>query len=101
MKMLVLIFRESLEQDVLQLLEELGVKGFTEAPKLQGAGETGQTFQTFGWPGYNAMILAAMEEEQAEQVAARLKTFSQAAQQRQRVAKIPLRLFAVPCECLI
>ncbi len=101
MKMLVLIFRESLEQDVLQLLEELDVKGFTEAPKLQGRGETGKTFQTFGWPGYNAMILAAMEEEQAEHVIKRLKTFSHAAQRRQRVAKIPLRLFAVPCECLI
>jgi nitrogen regulatory protein PII len=101
MKMLMLVFRQSLEDDLLQLLEELDVKGFTETPKVHGKGETGKTFQTFGWPGYNSMIMAAMEDEQADLVVKRLKIFSSTAQRRQHVAKIPLRLFAIPCECLI
>jgi nitrogen regulatory protein PII len=101
MKMLVIIFRHSLEQDLLELLKEVDVKAFTEAPKVQGAGETGSTSHSFGWPGHNSMILAAMEEDHADRVVKRLKTFRDTLARRQHGAKIPMRLFAFPCECLI
>jgi hypothetical protein len=101
MKMLLLVFRHSLEDDILQLLDELDVKAFTEAPKVLGIGEAGSALDSFGWPGHNSMILAAMEEDQAERVVQRLKTFRDHMAQRQHGAKIPMRLFALPCERLI
>ena len=44
------------------------------------------------------MILAAMEEEQADRVVARLKAFRDQLAQRQQGAKIPMRVFILPCE---
>lgn len=61
MKMLLLAFRQSLEQDLLQLLKKLDVKAFTEALKVFGMGEAGTAYQSLGWPGSNSIILAAME----------------------------------------
>ncbi|MDE3241361.1 MAG: hypothetical protein KGO52_01415 [Nitrospirota bacterium] len=110
MKMLLLIFRQPLEHDLLQLLEELDVKAFTEVPKVFGMGETGAAGQSFGWPGYNAMVLAAMGEEQAERVVQRLKKFHDHLAQQQHMStlkpstqwgKVPIKLFAIPCELLI
>ncbi|TAJ27878.1 MAG: hypothetical protein EPO64_05095 [Nitrospirae bacterium] len=101
MKMLLLVFRQSLEQDLLLLLKELDVKAFTEAPKVFGMGEAGTAYQSLGWPGSNSMILAAMEEEQAERVVQRLKLFREHLAQQQHGAKIPMRLFAIPCEHLV
>lgn len=101
MKMLMIIFRHSLESDLLELLKEIEVKAFTEAPNVLGVGETGRTHESFGWPGRNSMIWAAMEEEQADRVVTQLKAFRDGLSQRQHGAKIPMRLFAIPCECLI
>jgi hypothetical protein len=44
MKMLLLVFRSSLDHDLQQLLKELGVKAFTEAPKVFGAGKPERRF---------------------------------------------------------
>ena len=98
MKMLLLVFRQSLDQDLQKLLKNLDVKAFTEAPKVFGMGEAGTTFNSFGWPGFNSMILAAMEEEQADRVVARLRAFRDQLAQRQQGAKIPMRVFILPCE---
>ena len=38
------MFRQSLEQDLQQMLKELDVKAYTEAPKVFGIGEAGTAF---------------------------------------------------------
>ena len=98
MKMLLLVFRQSLDQDLQKLLKDLDVKAFTEAPKVFGMGEAGTAFKSFAWPGFNSLILAAMEEEQADRVVARLRAFRDQLAQRQHGAKIPMRVFILPCE---
>lgn len=70
MKMLFVIFRHSLDQDIRRFLKGLDIQNFTEAPKFFGMGDAGHTFETFHWPGFHSMILAAMGEDQAEQVVA-------------------------------
>ena len=89
MTMLLLIFRQSLE------------KAFTEAPKILGMGEAGTNFNSVTWPGHNCMIIAALEDEQADKVVKRLREFRDDLARRQKGAKIPMRLFAHPCERLI
>ncbi len=102
MKMLLLVYRQSLDHELRDLFDELGVKGFTEAPKVFGIGEAGSAFSSSGpaadWPGHNAMILAAMEDEQAETVVAGLKNFSDRLAKHRNARKVPMRVFLLPCE---
>jgi hypothetical protein len=101
MKMLMVVFRHSLDQHIRQLLQELDVKAFTEAPKVFGMGEAGQAYDSFDWPGFNALILAAMEDDQAAQVIGKLKAFRDGMSQKQQGGKIPMRVFTLPCERII
>lgn len=101
MQMVLLVFRESLEADIQNLLQELEVDSFTEAPKVLGMGEAGKALDSFEWPGCNSMILSAMEESRAERVVERLRIFRDGLKQRQNGSKIPLRVFVLPCECVL
>lgn len=98
MNMLLVIFRQSLDEDIRELLRGLEVKAFTEAPKVFGIGEAGKANDSFEWPGFNCLILAAMEDKQAEYVIERLREFRDRLSKRQQGAKIPMRVFVLPCE---
>lgn len=101
MKMLLVIFRESLDEDIRQLLHDLNLKAFTEAPKVLGIGEAGQAADTFEQPGFNLLILSALEDNQAWHVIAGLKTFRDELSRKQQGAKIPIRVFVLPCEQVV
>jgi len=97
MKMLLMVFRESLEGEVLKLLEELGVKAFTELHRVGGTGEAGSALGSYDWPGVNTMIFAAMVEDQADRVVQRLKVYRDQRVQEQAGLKLPFRVFVLPC----
>lgn len=101
MKMLLVIFRESLDEDIRQLLQNLNLKAFTEAPKVFGIGEAGRAAGTLEQPGFNSLILSALEDDQAGKVIASLKTFRDELSRNQHGAKIPLRVFVLPCEQVV
>lgn len=97
MKMLLIIFRDSLEEEIHGLLKEHDVKAFTELHKVAGTGETGAAFHSFAWPGLNALVLTALPDDQAEQVAKGLKEFRDQRIQQQHGVKVPLHAFVLPC----
>ena len=101
MKLLLIIFRDSIEEEIQGLLKELDVKAFTELRKVEGRGETGAALHSFTWPGANSMILAALEGDQAELVVGRLKAFRDQRLQQQHGVKIPMRVFVLPCEQVV
>ncbi len=101
MKMLLVIFRESLDEEIRRLLRSLNVKAFTEASKVLGVGEAGMAADTFEQPGFNSLILAALDDEQAERVIAGLQQFREDMSRNQRGAKIPMRAFILPCDQVI
>lgn len=101
MKMLMVVFRESLEEDIMRVLKELGVKAFTELPSVIGAGEAGAAFHSFATPGANSIVLTALAEEHAEQVVKGLHAYREQLIQRQHGAYIPLRVFVLPCEQVV
>src|SRR2546422_742682 len=51
MRMLLIVFRDSLEDEIVVLLKEFNVKAFTELHKVGGTGETGDAFHSFASPG--------------------------------------------------
>lgn len=101
MKMLLVIFRASLDADIRQLLQDLNLNAFTEAPKVLGIGEAGQAADTLQQPGFNSLILSALEDDQAGNVIARLKIFRADLSRNQHGAKVPLRVFVLPCEQVV
>jgi hypothetical protein len=98
MKMLFVIFRQSLEEDVQRLLRDLGLKGFTEAPKLLGIGEAGQVANTLQQPGFNSLVFSALEDQEADMTIAALTKFRDHLSISQNGAAIPLRVFVLPCQ---
>ncbi|TLY26256.1 MAG: hypothetical protein E6K63_12835 [Nitrospirae bacterium] len=97
MKMLLIVFRDSLEEEIHGLLKEFSVKAFTELHKVGGTGETGSAFHSFTWPGMNALVLTALPEDQAERVVEGLKGFRDQRTKQQHGLKIPLHVFVLPC----
>jgi hypothetical protein len=96
MKMLLLVFQQSLNQELHKLLDDLDVKAFT--PNVFGMEEAGTAFSSLARPGSNSMILAGIEEELVDLVVARLKTFRDQLVQRQQGAKMLMQVFILPCE---
>ncbi len=101
MKMLMMIFKESLEEEVQELLARHHVNAFTEMHDVTGRGEGGATLHTHSWPGFNNMILAALPENEAEKVVGALKTYRARLVEKQGNDKVPLRVFALPCEMVV
>lgn len=101
MKMLMIVFRQSLEEDLMKVLKELGVKAFTEVPSVVGSGDAGTAFHAFVSPQANSIVLTALTEEQADQVIKGLQAYRDSLADRQHGAYIPLRVFALPCEQVV
>lgn len=98
MKMVLIVFRESLEQEVCGLLNALHVRAFTEITHMGGTGEAGSAFHSFTWPGGNSMIFTALTEDETDRVVEGFKGFRDQRAQQQRGAHLPLRVFVLPCE---
>lgn len=73
MKMVIVIYRRSMDDDFRHFLKSIDIKPVTESPAVSGIAETGHAIGS--WPGHRAMILSAMEDNQTERVIAKLKEF--------------------------
>ena len=101
MNMLMIVFRESLEEDIRELLIKHHVTAFTEMREVTGMGEAGAAFHSLSWPALNNMMLVALPELEAAQVVAALKGFRDQQVLKRGGTKIPLRVFALPCELVV
>ncbi len=99
--MVVIVFRKSLEVEVLALLRASHIDSYTDIAEVLGAGTTGPALHTFARPGYNSLILAALPESDADRLVRALRTFRDAAEARQHGAPVPLHVFVLPCEQVI
>ena len=97
MRMVLIVLRSSLEDDVLGLLEREGVTAFTVLPQALGVGEAGPAMHSFPWPGFNLVILAALDDVQATRLVQGITVFRDRAVERQLGATVPLRAFVLPC----
>jgi hypothetical protein len=98
MQLVLLVFRKSLEHDVLAILRSCEVSAFTRVPEVWGAGKSGEALHTFAEPGFNAMVLVALTDTRIAALVAALREFRDAAVARRRGARVPLHVFLLPCE---
>lgn len=70
MKGLMIIFNQALSEEIVELFEDLEIRGFTKMNDLQGRGtNTGEPrMGTHTWPALNNAIYAFMQDEEAEKM---------------------------------
>ena len=98
--MYMIVYPEALRDGVIELLDQVGVPGYTETEKVIGRGSRGRHFDTPVWPGADGMIYALVGPELSEQLAAALTSFGQAVERRSK-GVYGLHAFAWPCMQLL
>jgi len=101
MQMVVIIFRSSLEEDVLAVLKRCHIRGFSDIAGVLGSGETGSVLGTFDSPGSNSIVLTALDPPDATRVVDALRDLHTAALARQHGRDLPLHVFLLPCEQVV
>ncbi len=99
-RMFLVVYRYYLEDRVQALLARLGVRSFSEAPKLLGVGEAGKVQDSHVWPGHNSCIFAVLPEGEITPLVEAFRELSKT--HEQEVGKpAPLRAFVLPCEQVV
>jgi nitrogen regulatory protein PII len=98
MKMLLIVFRESIVEQIHTLLKEYEVNAFTELHNVAGRGESGPTVQFFLSPGANCMILAAVSEQLAYRL---IDGFTRFRAEQAMAEHNTVHVFVLPCEQVV
>jgi nitrogen regulatory protein PII len=101
MKMLLIVFRQSIVEHIHALLKEYDVNAFTELHNVAGRGETGPTVQFFLSPGANCLILTAVSEQVACRLIDGFTRLKAEQGMRQHDNTFPLHVFVLPCEQVV
>ena len=98
MKMLLIVFRQSIVEQVHALLKEHEVNAYTELHNVAGRGETGITGQLFLSPGANCMILTAVSEQLAYRL---IEGFTRFKAEQGKGQHDHVHVFILPCEQVV
>jgi len=101
MKMLLIVFRELLAEQVHTLMKEHDITAFTEFHNVSGTGETGPTVQFSLSAGANRMILAAIPESAAYRLIEGFTKFRADHLRHHAEDPVPLHVFIMPCEQVV
>lgn len=86
-------YNEALDEKVDQVLDALGVEGFTKWTKAYGRGRTsGPHLGTHVWPKANNVVMAVMDDEQAR------RALDAVREMRDRLGREGIKAFILPCE---
>jgi nitrogen regulatory protein PII len=98
MKMLMIVFRQSIVEHIHALLKENEVNAFTELHNVAGRGETGPTVPFFLSPGANYIILTAVSEQVAYRLIDGFTRLREEHETRKHDNAFSLHVFVLPCE---
>jgi nitrogen regulatory protein PII len=101
MKMLVIIFRESLVKQIHALLNDYEVAAYSELHNVTGKGATGLTSQFFLAPATNRMILTAVSDQLAYRLIDVFARFRLEQETATGDNIVPLHVFVLPCEQVV
>jgi nitrogen regulatory protein PII len=98
MKMLLIVYNTSCEEEIRSVLKDRGVRHFTQIPKVFGQGEAGAVEGSLLCPGQNAMVLVVLPDEEAHRVAEAVRELVLGTG---GCGCVPIRAFLVPCEQVV
>lgn len=84
MKMLVLIFRNSLQEEILSFLQHEKIQAYTMIPKVHSMGETGAVFGSFTSQEENSLVLLTVVDETVRRTIEAFLTLRSRLSQRQQ-----------------
>ena len=74
MKALWIAYDIVLDGDIIGLMDEFNVSGFTRWPRLSGRGpKSGARLDNHVWPGANAVVMTVQDDETVDRIMARLQ----------------------------
>ncbi len=95
-----ILYPQSSETDVIEILDRVGAPGFTETEKVVGRGRRVRHFDNQIWPGADGMIYTVVGSAQGEALAAALAEYSRGLEEHS-MGLFGLHVFTWPCEQLI
>ena len=99
MKMLMVVFNISIEDEVKEIIDKHGAVCFTQWPRLLGVGQsTGARFDNSVWPGANGALFTVLEDEKARRLMAAVDTFRQGDARREGLKAFLLNVEAATGE---
>jgi hypothetical protein len=101
MKMLLVVFRQSMVEHIHALLKEYDVTAFTELHNVAGRGETGPDVRFFLSPGANCVIFTAVPEPLAYRLIDGFTRLKAEQGMRQQDNAFSLHVFVLPCEQVV
>lgn len=96
MQMVMMVFRTSLEHDVLPLVEEEQLP-FTRLDGLQGKGATGSVPGSVTWGGSNTVLLLAVPDDRLSKFRYRVHQFQDELKSHPISGGLPFHIFVLPC----
>ncbi len=99
-RLFLIVYPEYMKDEVVDVLDRVGVPGFTETEKVVGRGPRGQHFGTQIWPGADGMIYTVVDPEQATVLAATLSALSSGVEQKSK-GLFGLHVFTWACDQLV
>ncbi len=92
-KMLLVVYNEAIEPEVMELLDEAGIRNYTQFIGVYGRGESsGMHMGNDIWPGRNNMLIAVCGPDEAR------KALAQVSGLRKKLGKEGVKAFLVPVE---
>lgn len=98
MKMLIIVARDSMLEELEGLLHDTGIKTYTVLSNVKGEGLTGTVCGTFLQPDINCIIFSVLPSDQVDGAVRALKAHHAARVKAARGQSIPLKVFSFPCE---
>ncbi len=75
--LLTIIYENGVDERVMNLLADLSIEGWTKLSSAHGFGGTGYKLDSPIWPGENSVLLIALPEARAVEIAAALRALQQ------------------------
>lgn len=103
MKMLNIVCREKLEEEIFALFKNLGIKGYTVIKGVGGSGQTGTVSGTGGSTDRNTLFMVALEDNHIHMthVVNAVKEIHARHVHGSHGLEIPLKVFLQPCEVIL
>ena len=93
MKMVMVIYNEALDNEMMEILEVAAVKGYTKVSKSFGRGiSSGIHLGNDIWPGLNNILYVACEEPQVKKILSGVRSL------KSRVGQEGIKAFVLPID---
>ena len=96
MQMVMMVFRTSMEQEILSWVEREQLP-YTRLDGAQGKGETGTVPGSVTWGGANTVVFLGVPDDRLSSFRNRVRVFEQELEARKITVGVPFHIFVMPC----